>query len=163
MNFDKILVPLDGSLFAEAALPKAVELIRKNSEATLILLRAAEATTFPGVDPTDAQVRVVHEAEEYLETVAARLRENGVFRVKTSVWYGAPAPSILEAARLTNPDVIMMGTHGRNGIGRLIVGSIAESVLRGTRAPIFLIRVDGTRVETPAGQEPAREWETADV
>ena len=56
MKFDKILVPLDGSLFAEAALPKAVELIRNNDEATLILLRAAEATTLPGVDPTDAQV-----------------------------------------------------------------------------------------------------------
>ena len=91
MKFDKILVPLDGSLFAEAALPKAVELIRKNSRATLILLRAAEATTCPGVDPTDAQVTVVHEAEEYLETVTARLREHGIFKVKTSVWYGAPA------------------------------------------------------------------------
>jgi len=163
MTFEKILVPLDGSLFAEAALPKAVELIRHNSRATLILLRAAEATTCLGVDPTDAQVRVVHEAEEYLETVAARLREDGVFKVKTSVWYGAPAWAILEAARMTNPDLIMMGTHGRSGIGRLIVGSVAESVLRATRTPLFLIRVDGTRMETPVGQVPAREQAAANV
>jgi nucleotide-binding universal stress UspA family protein len=163
MKFDKILVPLDGSLLAEVALPKAVELIRKNSRATLILLRAAEATTCPGVDPIDAQIRVVEEAEEYLETVAARLREGGVFKVKTSVWYGAAAPSILEAARRANPDLIMMGTHGRSGIGRLIVRSVGESVLRGTRTPIFLIRVDDTRVETPVEPAPAREPETADV
>jgi len=163
MKFAKILVPLDGSLVAEAALQKAVELIRHNSRATLILLRAAEATTCPSVDPTDAQVRVVHEAEEYLETVAARLREDGIFKVKTSVWYGAPAWAILEAARITNPDLIMMGTHGRSGIGRLIVGSVAESVLRGTRTPLFLIRIDGTQLGTPAGQAPAREPETANV
>ena len=58
MTFDKILIPLDGSRFAEAALPKAIELVRNNPDATLILLRAAEARTFPGVDPIDAQVSV---------------------------------------------------------------------------------------------------------
>lgn len=163
MKFDKILVPLDGSLVAEAALPRAVELIRKNSRATLILLRAAEARSCLGVDPTDAQVTVVHEAEEYLETVAARLREDGVFKVKTSVWYGAPARSILDAARMTHPDLIMMGTHGRSGIGRLIVGSVAETVLRGTRTPLFLIHADDTPVETTIGQPPARQSETAHV
>lgn len=163
MNFDKILIPLDGSRFAEAALPRAVELVRNNPEATLILLRATEATTFPGVDPIDAQVSVVHEAEDYLETVAARLRADGVSGVKNSVWYGAAASAILEAARMTNPDLIMMSTHGRSGIGRLIAGSVAESVLRGTRTPIFLIRVEGTPVETPVGRAAERERETANV
>ena len=163
MKFDKIMIPLDGSRLAEAALPKAVELVRNNPDATLILLRAAEATTLPGVDPIDAQVSVVQEAEDYLETVAARLREDGVSGVKTSVWYGAAAPSILEAARMANPDLIMMSTHGQAGIGRLIVGSVAESVLRGTRTPIFLVRVDGTPVETPVGRAAERERETANV
>lgn len=163
MKFDKILVPLDGSLFAEAALPKAVELIRNNDKATLILLRAAEAATLPGVDPTDAQVTVVREAEEYLETVAVRLREDGVPGVRTSVWYGAAAPSILEAARMANPDLIVMSTHGRSGIGRLIVGSVAESVLRGTRTPIFLIRIDGTPVENSGRPASTREQEMANV
>ena len=163
MKVNKILVPLDGSRVAEAALPKAVELIRDNSCATLILLRAAKATACPGVDPIDAQVTAVHEAKAYLETVAARLRENGVFKVKTSIWYGAPAQSILDAARMTKPDLIMMGTHGRSGIGRLIVRSVAESVLRGTRTPLFLIRIDGTQMATPVGQAPAREQEAANV
>ena len=150
MKFDTILIPLDGSRFAEAALPKAMELVGNNPDATLILLRAAEARTFPGDDPIDAQVLAVQEAEDYLETVAARLRKDGVSRVNTSVWYGAAAPAILEAARMANPDLIMMSTHGRSGIGRLIAGSVAESVLRGTRAPIFLVRAEGTPVETSA-------------
>jgi nucleotide-binding universal stress UspA family protein len=163
MRFDKLLIPLDGSRFAEAALPKAVELVRNNPGATLILLRAAEATTFPGVDPIDAQVSVVHEAEDYLETVAARLRADGVSGVRTSVWYGAAAPAIIEAAERANADLIVMSTHGRSGVGRLIVGSVAESVLRGARTPIFLIRVEDTPVETPVGRAAERERETANV
>ena len=163
MKCDNILVPLDGSLLAEAALPKAVELIRSSAEGTLILLRAAEATTVPGVDPIDAQVSVVREAEDYLETVAARLREDGILRVRTSVWYGAAVPSILEAARLAKPDLIMMSTHGPSGVSRLVLGSVAESVLRSTRTPIFLIRVDGTPMEEPVGRASAREQEAANA
>jgi nucleotide-binding universal stress UspA family protein len=83
--------------------------------------------------------------------------------VRTSIWYGAAAPAILEAARMTNPDLIMMSTHGRSGIGRLIAGSVAESVLQGTRTPVFLIRVEGTSVETPVGRAAERERETANV
>ena len=62
MKFDKILVPLDGSVLAEAALWRAVEIANGG---TLSLLRAAEAHTLPGADPVDAQVDVVREAEEY--------------------------------------------------------------------------------------------------
>jgi nucleotide-binding universal stress UspA family protein len=155
MRFEKILVPLDGSLLAEAALPKAAELVGHHSRATLILLRAVEATTLPGADPIDAQVSVVHEAEDYLETVAARLRADGVPGVKTSVWYGSAAPSILEAARMTKPDLIMMSTHGRSGFRRLVLGSVAESVLRGASMPVFLIRVDGARLESGAREREA--------
>jgi len=163
MTFDKILVPLDGSLLAEAALPKAVELIGSNAEATLILLRAAAATTVPGVDPIGAQVAVVREAEDYLEAVAARLRRNALASVRTSVWYGAAASSILEAARMAEPDVIMMSTQGRNGVRRRIRGSVAESVLRGSRTPVFLITANAPRGEAPAGPAGAREPEAANV
>ena len=164
MTFDKILVPLDGSLLAEAALPKAVELIGSNAEATLILLRAAAATTVPGVDPIGAQVAVVREAEDYLEAVAARLRRNALASVRTSVWYGAAAPSILGAARMAEPDVIMMSTtQGRNGFRRRIRGSVAESVLRGSRTPVFLITANARRGEAPAGPAGAREREAAHV
>jgi nucleotide-binding universal stress UspA family protein len=155
MKFDKILVPLDGSSLAEAALTKATEWARDGA-ATLILLRAAEAHTLPGVDPTDAQVEVVQEAEEYLALVARRLKKEGVANVETSVWYGPAASAILEAARLRKIDLIVMSTHGRSGLGRLILGSVAESVLRGTTTPILLLRAPGAPVAEPPGAGQAK-------
>ena len=83
MKLEKILVPLDGSALAEAVLPRAVELA-KDSGAKVELLRAVEAHTIPGVDPTEAQIKVVEEGETYLADVAARLRAGGVKSVETS-------------------------------------------------------------------------------
>jgi nucleotide-binding universal stress UspA family protein len=148
MKLDKVLVPLDGSSLAERALPLAIDLLADRPTATLLLLRAAEATTLPGVDPTDAQVRAVREAEAYLDAVAARLRGFGVKDVKTSVWYGPASPAIVEAASIGKFDIIVMGTHGRSGLGRLVLGSVAESVLRGTRIPILFVRDGAAPVET---------------
>jgi nucleotide-binding universal stress UspA family protein len=58
----------------------------------------------------------------------------------------------VEAARLRGADLIVMTTHGRSGLGRLILGSVAESVLRGTTTPILLLRVPEAPVETPPGR-----------
>jgi nucleotide-binding universal stress UspA family protein len=150
MKLNKILIPLDGSSLAESAIAKALE-VAGPRDTTLMLVRAAEAHTLPGLDPTEAQVEVVREAEEYLGTVAARLKEQGVSKVETSVWYGPAAPAIVDAARLRKADLIVMSTHGRSGLGRLILGSVAESVLRGTTTPILLLRAPEAPVEAPVG------------
>lgn len=138
MAFKKILVPLDGSILAEHAIGMAAELAAGG--ATVMLVRAAEAHGLPGVDPTDMQVDVVREAEEYLARVAARLERDGTKNVQTSVWYGPPVSAIVEAAQLRGADLIVMSTHGRSGLGRLILGSVAEAVLRSTTTPILLVR-----------------------
>ena len=155
MQVDRVLVPLDGSTLAEMALPQALALLRDSPSATLILLRAAEATTLPGVDPTEAQVAVVREAEEYLDGVATRLRGEGLSRVTTSVWYSGAAPAIVEAARTRRVDLIVMSTHGRSGLRRVVRGSVAESVLRGTRTPILLVSAGGARVKAPRRSKEA--------
>ena len=157
MKLDTILVPLDGSALAETALVRAVELAQL-SGSRLILLRAAQAHAMLGVDPTDAQVRVVREAEEYLHRIAERVRTQGVTRLDPSVWYGPAAYAIVEAARLHKADLIVMTTHGRSGLGRLILGSVAESVLRGTTTPIFLVRAPEAPLETPPGGDETRPW-----
>jgi nucleotide-binding universal stress UspA family protein len=150
MKVDKILVPLDGSKLAEHALAQALDLTR-DREATLVLMRAAIASTWPGMDPTDQQIHVVREAEDYLDGVKADLAAKGVQRVQTSVWYGTPASAIVEAARVGKVDLIVMTTHGRSGLGRLVLGSVAEAVLRGTTTPILLLRAETAPVQAPAG------------
>jgi nucleotide-binding universal stress UspA family protein len=156
MDFKTILVPLDGSALAEGALPRATALAREGAQ--LILLRAAEAHTLPTADAAEAQVKVVREAEDYLAGVKARLAKTGVTRVETSVWYGPPADAIVEAARFRNADLIVMSTHGRSGVGRLVLGSVAESVLRGSKTAILLVREPSAPVQALGGTaRPARE------
>ena len=151
MKLGTILVPLDGSSLAEAALPKAVELAEV-SGARMLLVRAAQAATLPGVDPTESQVKVVAEAEAYLAEVQKRVAGRSHVTVETSVWYGPAAYAIVEAARMRSVDQIVMTTHGRSGLGRLLLGSVAESVLRGTTTPILLLRAEGAPVQPPTGE-----------
>jgi nucleotide-binding universal stress UspA family protein len=100
-------------------------------------------------------VTVVREAETYLDEVAARVRALGVKDVRTSAWYGEAATAIVEAAAFNHADLIVMTTHGRSGVGRLVMGSVAESVLRGTRTPILVLRDTGAPVHAPSGTATA--------
>jgi nucleotide-binding universal stress UspA family protein len=154
MKLGTILVPLDGSALAEAALPKALELAEA-SGGNLLLLRAAQALDLPGVDNTEAQVRVVNEAEAYLAEVQARLGRQSHVHVDSAVWYGPAAVAIVEAALARRVDQIVMTTHGRSGLGRLLLGSVAESVLRGITTPILLLRAENAPVEPPTGKANA--------
>ena len=156
MKTERILVPLDGSALAEAAIEAALDL-GHGMASTLVLLRAAEAHTLPGADPTDEQVAVVREAEQYLADVAERLTSRGVKDVDTSVWYGPAATAVIEAAKLKKADLIVMSTHGRSGLGRLILGSVAESVLRGTMTPVCIVRAPGAPIESPKGAAKPQE------
>ena len=147
MNVKTILVPLDGSRLAELALAPALDMARDKG-AKLVLLRAAEAHTTVA-DPTEAQVAVVREAEGYLTDVRARLAGEGAVEIETTVWYGPPADAIVEAARYRAADLIVMSSHGRSGLGRLVLGSVAETVLRSTLTPILLIRAAEAPVLAP--------------
>ena len=150
MKFAKILVPLDGSALAETALPTAVQLAKEQG-ASLLLMRAVETWGIAS-DVVEAEIRVVREAEHYLGKLANLLQANGCTRVDTSVWYGAPARSVVDAASAQKADLIIMTSHGRGGISRLIMGSVTESVLRGTTTPILLLRAGGAGVFPPDGK-----------
>lgn len=164
MKLERILIPLDGSALAEGAMEDALDLTKGNASAMLILLRAAEAHTMPGADPTDEQVAVVREAETYLAAVAERLAKRGIKNVETAVWYGPAAAAIIQAIRLKKADLVVMSTHGRSGLGRLMMGSVTESVLRGTTTPICVVRAAGAPVEAPHGTaEPHEKKEISRV
>jgi nucleotide-binding universal stress UspA family protein len=137
-KFERILVPLDGSECAEMILPK-VEKLATELKASIALLRVAYAHTFPGVDPSDAEVKVVREAEEYLLGLENRLKAKG-FKVDSHVRYGNDAEEILDHAAQKDIDFIAMTTHGRSGVKRFLIGSVAEKILRHSPKPIFLVR-----------------------
>jgi nucleotide-binding universal stress UspA family protein len=157
MNLKLILVPLDGSIVAEAALAPAVDLARQTST-KIVLLRAAEAHTLPMADPIEDQVNVMREAEEYLGATRTRVMDAGVADVEVAAWYGPAVEAIVEAARYRHADLIVMSSHGRSGVARLVMGSVTERVLRGTSVPILVIRPDGAPIDTSfTGVPSARE------
>jgi nucleotide-binding universal stress UspA family protein len=139
MTIEKILVPLDGSDLAEAALETALDILNEHPTTTLILVRAAESRPPAGGDRAEED-RALREAESYLNGVVAGLRECGITQVRAAVWSGPAAPTIIEAASAEKVDLIIMTSRGRGGAGAMIFGTVAESVLHGTRTPILVVR-----------------------
>ena len=131
-----ILVPLDGSILSERALPYAERLAR-DSGAELLLMRAAATHTWWPADAPAQQIRAVSDAEHYLEQVSGRLTPGT--QVRTAVFYGDPADAIVEKHTLWHADLVVMSTHGRTGPGRALMGSVADQVLRRIDMPVLLI------------------------
>jgi nucleotide-binding universal stress UspA family protein len=146
----RILVPLDGSPLAEAVLPQVKELAAFR-KAEVVLLRVALAHTLPGVNAVDAQVHAVDEAQTYLAALEPDLIAHGL-TVKSVVRYGHAAEEILDHARAGDVDLIAMSTHGRSGIRRWVVGSVAETVLRHAPVPVLLVRLTGPLPVHAAGR-----------
>ncbi len=138
-----VLVPLDGSPFAEAALPHAATLA-KAFGSTILLLHATEPPVGAYYYPEIGLVQGVlaedkGEAESYLSAVAERLRSDGL-SVETILREGWPADVIVYQGATLEPRLIVMATHGRTGVVRLIFGSVALEVVRRTSLPVLLIR-----------------------
>ena len=151
-----LLVPLDGSVFAETALPHAAALARA-FDGTILLLCAVEPPmapyTYPGVGLVPAaSMEISREAESYLEEVAQRLRSAGS-SVLTVVREGWPADVIAYRGAALGPSLIVMATHARSGLARVTYGSVAEQVLRSSHKPVLLVRVPATQLaQTPVSQ-----------
>ncbi len=160
--YRRILVPLDGSRLAEAALPHAIGAARCFGSSVLLFQVAVPVTIATAIDPvaaTGAEAAIAVEAMEaseraatgYLAEVASRPELQGI-PVQTEVGRGNAAMEIVKRAKAGDVDLIAMSTHGRSGLGRLVFGSVADQVLREAGLPILLIR---SREQTEA--KPAKE------
>lgn len=160
----QILVPLDGSRLAESALPHALTLARATGNG-LTLLRVVPvppaanplAWAVPGHSTTWAYHKeMLDMAREYLESIVGRLEREGVAAL-TKLVEGDPAENIIRHAQ-DNLDIVMivMATHGRSGLSRWVLGSIAEKVLQTSPTPLVLVRPPEDEAETwvPAPQMP---------
>jgi nucleotide-binding universal stress UspA family protein len=160
--YEHVLVALDGSSTAERVLEHA-EALAGAFHSTITLIRATVSadtlmaeTASPGnsagevgmmVDPTPILEADRADATEYLDSVAQRLRQVGV-TVNTDRPEGPAAEQIVARATALGVTLILMTTHGRSGLGRLVFGSVADSVLRHAPCPVLIVRVhDAARAE----------------
>ena len=144
VTFRKILVPLDGSRLAESVIDY-VERIAEPARTTVTLLQVV-APVKPGsllrLDESAALRTIADqraEAERYLERIRARLTRRRI-AARTVVRAGDPAAIIVDRVRAEGADLVAMTTHGRSGLRRLLMGSVAESVLRKSPATVLLTR-----------------------
>ena len=144
--FKNILVPLDGSDLAERGLSYAKTLVPAGGR--LILIRVARNHWHPGIDAAE-QWDVVHGAEAMMAQRTERL-EATIPGVEWHVYYGSPAEGIVKEARLTNADLIVMSTHARSGLDRLVHGSITEQVLRDAKTAVLVVSLRCQRAWPPA-------------
>jgi nucleotide-binding universal stress UspA family protein len=149
MDPRSILVPLDGSAVSESALSVA-ERFAGRGGARLILVRAAEAPEDLG-HVVAARLDAMRAAESYLDATAAELSAKGLEDVEKIARYGPAAEVILDTARTREHDLIVMATRGRRGLGRLMFGSVTESVVRGASTPVLVVRGD-SRTERAKNQ-----------
>ena len=136
--FARILVPLDGSALAEAILAE-VPALAAPFQASLVLVRAIERPAYPMVDVASIQAREAEAAVRYLDRVKAGLEAQG-FRAQTEVLFGDPAAAVLDHAAKVGADVVAMSTHGRSGLDRWLLGSVADKVLSGSEVPVLVFR-----------------------
>ncbi len=145
--YKKILVPLDGSETSEAVLPH-VAALAKCTGAKVVLLRV---TTQPMYETVFGDTVVTHtaplppdagersHAEGYLQRVAFDNFEDSN-DVSIEVCGGPIAETILDYAAGIDADVIAMSTHGRSGLARMVIGSVADEVVRRSHLPVLLVR-----------------------
>ena len=145
--YDRILVPTDGSDQSERAFEQALDLAL-TYDAELHLLNVVDVSALAGEFDS---VAVVDSLEESGRKMTHRLRdraeEAGVETVETLVREGVPYSTILDYADDNDVDLIVMGTHGRTGLDRYLLGSVTERVVRKSDVPVLTIR------SAPEGEE----------
>jgi nucleotide-binding universal stress UspA family protein len=157
----RVIVPLDGSEFASAALPTAVELVASSGELVLVSVVAP-----PDHVERDEVGRVVayldqqeeaqtRETRDYLHTIARQMVEKYPgLRVSVEVRVGPPADGVIAAAADRVADLVVMASHGRTGIGRAVFGSVTGAVLRGGFTPVLVVhpRISATAASSPVAR-----------
>ena len=159
--YKKVMVPLDGSELAESVLPHVESFITGCQVSTIVFVQVIELTPMAyrrsyatsEFDSGMIQEKTKEIEEErksnagkYLKEAVNRLKQDGV-KFQTEVLVGKAADSLIDYTEANDIDLILMATHGRSGVGRWIRGSMADRILRASRAPVLMVRAPGTMSE----------------
>ena len=168
-QISQILVPTDFSPASMLAIEYAIEMARRYG-ASIRLLHVLDEFAFTGAAP-EGYFEPAHLREERKEkaqrqlSALAPLCAAAQVPLTTGLLSGTPAPAIVQYAETTAPDLIVMGTHGRAGLAHLLIGSVAERVVRTAPCPVLTVRetprmaktvaADAALRRTPAALQPA--------
>lgn len=141
--FKKILIPTDGSEYTKAAVRKGLEMA-KATGGEVTALYVVDQTSFINF-PMDSTIVSVYtllekEGEEALEFVKKEAEALGV-KVTTRIEEGSPSRKIVDLS--AEHDLVVMGTLGRTGFSKLLLGSVAERVVRFAKCPVLVVRSPG--------------------
>lgn len=139
--YERILLPTDGSEPAERAVEQALSLAEL-TDATLYVISVADQTVVPpDVRAGTVLDQLEETAAETVANVKSRAEADDV-AVTTAVLRGTPHRAILDYADDEDVDVVVMGTHGRRGLDRYLIGSVTERVVRLSDVPVLTVRVN---------------------
>jgi nucleotide-binding universal stress UspA family protein len=156
--YDRILVPTDGSEGVERAVDHATELAAAHGASlhAVYVVNTASYGTLPMETSWEGVADMLRdEGEAAVERVKAIADERGV-PVEVALVDGTPSKEIVRYAESNDCDLVVMGTHGRGGIDRLLLGSVAERVVRSSDVPVLTVRV-GEREDEVADEQGERE------
>lgn len=138
-SFRRILLATDLSGSSDAASIQALELARSLT-AQLVVVSVIDPATDPVTGLRGTRIDRLRAARlEAAQALVARGRHDGV-RVTFLVWEGDPGEAIVEAAASEQVDLIVVGSHGRGGVGRLLLGSVSDYVVRRAPCPVLVVR-----------------------
>lgn len=147
--YKRILAPLDGSEFSECSLEHVRAIATGCHVQEVILLRVIEpAQQVYGIDEDflrKATQTAVASAKDYLAKLADSLKKEGI-ATQTVVIQGKAADEILDFANKNQVDLIVMSTHGRSGVSRWVLGSVADRIIRHSTAAVLIASPPGCRI-----------------
>ncbi|MSP21438.1 MAG: universal stress protein [Dehalococcoidia bacterium] len=155
--YKRVLLTLDGSALSESAIPHAAQ-IAAGAGAEVVVMRVVDSVAhiiaqttpagfemMPGAISGDIAEQVIvaqrASAQAELDAAAGKLRAHGVANVSVEIAEGVPGTAVVETAERLGCDLVVMATHGRSGLGRAVLGSVADHVVRhAEHAAVLLVR-----------------------
>ena len=143
--FKHILVALDGSECSHKALDVAVQLAKEQGARCTVctvvdVVRAAASMTFATGDLVSEWIATLNSEARQIEIEAISKYKESEVTIETLVLEGYPSSALLDVAKNKEADLIVMGSHGRTGLKRLWLGSVAESVVQEATIPVMIVR-----------------------
>ncbi|SEL21548.1 universal stress protein [Haloferax larsenii] len=146
--YDTILVPLDGSAPSDVALERAIDLADRMDATVHALYVVDERVLHATQLDSGGLIRAYEDEGERIVSKAVEKAEAAGVDVVTEVQHGTPHRTILSYADESDIDLIVIGTHGRRGLERYLIGSVTERVLRLSDVPVFTVRAEDSPVES---------------